>query len=279
MDRWLDLAYYPGVQLAQVARANKVAAIAGYVYDPFVADSGGYVGGWTPDVIGALEALGLTFIPIFTMQPASGLVLTPDRCLQVLQAVPRNTGLVAIDVETGSDPGTAYLQGWVPAMKQGGFRPIEYGSVSTLQRDSGTGAYKWVADYIRSGWDDSLTPAPGADAWQFAGSVNIDGVTADLTNSNIPLGGTSVATIDDVYALLQQIDQRTGQVWNELMWGTNVGGQVPQGWLATQIVALQKSIAAIPGTPDNTAALAAIQASLSKIEAAMVASGKAEEGA
>lgn len=191
MGLFLDTAYFPGVDAAtNAARSVGADGWAGYIFDPYLPNGNG---GWTPDAVNGLLANGLGFLPIYV--PGNS-PLTASRCIQVLQSYGFNNGPCVIDIESGSDPGQAYVEQWCDVLKGAGYFAIVYGTESTVAADANHANGIWVANYIYQSIQPNLGPFPpgfsttwfaNARAWQYANSFNVAGVDVDASTSNLPL--------------------------------------------------------------------------------------------
>lgn len=192
-----------------------------------------------------------------------------------------------LDIEDGcSTPQQA--PGWVAMRRRAGVDPTVYCNLST-----------WPT--CRQAFADQGVPEPHWDIAHYTGIPHlIDGSVATqyadekMTGFHFDLsliadywpgvepdpstggGGTHVAQLDDIQSSVNDARGTLGEIWNSQQWGTAKGGQVPQGWLNTQVYELGQKLdkiiaqlAAIPGTPSNTAALKAIQDAITRIENAL----------
>lgn len=191
MGLFLDTAYFPGSSAAiNAARSVGADGWAGYIFDPYLPNGNG---GWTQQAVQELLANGLGFLPIYV--PGNS-PLTAQRCIEVLQSYGFNDGPCVIDIESGSDPGQAYVEQWCDVLKNAGYLPIVYGTESTVAQDANHASGIWIANYLYRSIQSNLGPFPpgfntqwfaNTRAWQYANSFDVAGVNVDASTSNLPL--------------------------------------------------------------------------------------------
>jgi len=225
----LDVAY-PSTPDQLVADLQAIGAhgCAGYVLDLALEPPTT----WTPAHAQALEQAGLIFLPIVTPgdlpPPAAG-------CWGWWSG----SGPIALDLEAGSTPAGAWVQAWCQAVRARGGSPGLYGGTAIQPAYGGLGfGWRWLASWVTT--HPTTLPA-GYAAWQWTDQMWIHGRRYDA--SIFDEGVFELATIDDVLTLANAINDRTGQIWNLLDWGTPVGGAVPQGWGPTQWAKIDQALA------------------------------------
>ena len=188
MMRAIDLAY-ANDSVAGFCQSNGVPVVCGYVYNPHISNgSPWHPAGWSADYLQGLINAGLRYVPIVTMRPSTGEIPSASAVVAAIRSMPRNTDLVGVDVETGSDPGRDEILKFTGGVRAEGFRTIVYGHGDTLAAGYADGSYKWGAAYLDDGWNDARDPASkGWDAWQYAGDVSPGGFGVDLSTWSIPL--------------------------------------------------------------------------------------------
>lgn len=190
-------------RLIATAQSMRAEAIGGYAFDHYLADVGGFCGGWTPDAVATIYAAGLDYRPIFVMRDGEPL-LDPSVCVDILHRLGVRPGAwVHADIERGAAATPAWVANLNAAVKQAGFHAAPYGTASTLNSGYlGNADAPWVAGWLGLPWDSALQatlanmPNVGVwqyAQWQYANSQVINGIDVDVSISNLPIGGVLAA--------------------------------------------------------------------------------------
>lgn len=293
MDRYLtlDTAYWdPRVlaaadwinqQQAAAGRPERVLVIFFYLFDPFVQDVGGYCGGWSPQVVQAIEDAGYIAAPIVCMRPAvAGGMLTPAEVSNALAKYPALSARpvhikIAEDQEDGSFTGAAWSQQLGTAM------PTElYGSVGTVLSGYSAGISAiWIGSYPGIGVlpPPDLAHIPGVPdsawtndrAWQYVGSASVAGANVDVSISNIDLGVSSMSLETDLNAVIDGAS----------ISGISGGDHPLQHWLANQTELGRAIYGAVQNILPTLQSVQALQTHVATIEAEIAAAGGQPAGA
>ncbi len=190
----LDSAYWSPAIL-DAARQTGARAIAGYAFDHYLNDVGGWCGGWSPQVVASIYEAGLDFHPVFVFRDGE-VQPDPARCVEVVRQLGVRLGAwVHVDVEGGAMDSVAHATAVNKALRESGYHPAPYGTQTTL--NSGYLAYAdgaWVAAWPGLRWDQTpiLTDVPWVGSWdyigwQYANSQSIAGADVDVSICNFPI--------------------------------------------------------------------------------------------
>lgn len=166
-------------QLVADLHAVGAQAFAGYVYRTLSGGTCSFSGAH----VAALRAAGLTPVPIAVPGNSPP---PPATILQAAAAFGFQSGIIWLDLESGSLPPSAWVQQFAQAALAAGYLPGAYGTGSTL------GMYqpprRWLADWTGQDGTNpgSWSPVPssilgGGGAWQYAHDFGINGHTYDAS--------------------------------------------------------------------------------------------------
>jgi hypothetical protein len=175
----LDLAF-PGsdpAALVDAARSVGAEGIAGYLRNwPQ----------WTPSLARGILQRGLSFLPIELYNGQA-----PSDTLTLLRQWGLPIGPVALDVEPGSFPSTAWQAQWQQAIDGAGYESVGYSQASL----NVPYRWRWKAQYTWPGQPDQRSVQPvqpipsGYDAVQYAHDIPLDRFEVDASNFGFPLAG------------------------------------------------------------------------------------------
>ncbi len=231
MISFLDAAF-PG-SAAQFRDAIIQARAQGFAF---------YIGGdnvlnvWDPNTVGALLS---TYPGMAIYVPSLAHVGAADGtdAVQRAQAYTLGSGFkVCLDIEPGifaGNPGRAatYANEWCQAVRAGGFSPGVYGTPATVADCANDADYIWVAfpgqpDPDAVGLAPSFFPGKRMVQW---GNGVFNGIHADVSNSQLPLGG------DDMFSDADRVI--LDRVFNLLMVGQYTGGDpTSDGYIKTTVI-------------------------------------------
>lgn len=208
----LDAAYPPSPQ-QWIADMNAVNAGVGaiYIWSGFPNYSKAHVD--------AARAAGKFVLPIVV---PGDIGPDPNTVLDVANQFGITSGPIAVDLETGSEPGNAWDQTFDSVARNRGFTPIEYGTPS--QFGPWGGQYTdsdslWIATWIRTGIINPVPVLPpGRVAWQFVNDVTINNsqYDASVIDTSIFEGGTPpMPNVQDVVVPAQPVP---GKIYHNAQW-------------------------------------------------------------